>query len=102
MYDVINGIPFKCNRCGYEESDREKMPRRELWCTKDTRGVLDTYSPNYVLTLKGDQTMKDGWISAYNSCPVCSNVIKIRIKVIDNRLTSQWDFGEEIHGRYYE
>lgn len=101
MYDGIE-IPFECNKCGYKETDRHKMPKDDLWWTKDTRGTLDTYYPNYPLILKGDRTIKDGYINIYMECPNCKNMITARAHVVDGRLTGEKDFGTQQHGKYYD
>lgn len=101
MYDGIE-IPFECNKCGFKETDRHKMPHDDLWFTKETRGTLDTYYVNMPLIWRGDRDVKDGYLSIYMECPNCSNMIRARAKVVNNRLTGEYDFGEPHKGKYYD
>lgn len=101
MYDGIE-IPFACNKCGFKESDRHKMPRDDLWWSKDTRGTLDTYYKGNVLILRGDSHIKDGHIRIYMECPNCKNMINARAHVVEDKLTGEFDYGAPSHGKYYD
>jgi hypothetical protein len=100
VYDIVS-LPFKCKKCRYEESDRTKLPRGDLWWTKDTRGVLDTYETGTYLVMKGDREIKDGSINVYMECPNCKTLVAAKAYVQDNRLTGEIDFGSPPEGKYW-
>lgn len=101
MYDCVE-LPFKCNKCQFKESDRYKMPRNDLWYTKDTKGILDTYYKGDLLIFKDERRIiKDGSISVYMECPNCNALVGAKAYVQENRLTGEIDFGSPPEGKYW-